>query len=420
MLGVVAAVVSGASAFAAPHAAWRPMARTVLPLMQGPPAADSRVETPGTFNAGSMATDADAMRLRTVCVALLGQYGKIEEIMESGELESNELDFVGFTSLVETLEVQCSEPDARAIFDIIDADGSRTIDASELKAALRSSGAITSMYDDSLRTFGVLLAATLAFDVGVYLTSGGTAAFDFLTAYCVEDSLSVDNLFVFLLIFRYFKVPPQLVDTCLNYGIAGSIVLRGLFIFAGLAAVSAFTPLLLGFSGFLLFSSYQLLAGDDDDDDEDDLPQIVVDLLDRLPLTKTFEGEQLLVRGDGGVRLTQLTATLVSIALSDVLFAVDSIPAVFGVTTDPFIALSSNGFALLGLRSLYVLIAKGIDQFEYLRPSIALVLGFIGFKLIGSFFGAEVSTAASLGIVVTVLSGGIGASLLLPSGESDK
>jgi len=389
------------------------MARTVLPLMQGPPAADSRVETPGTFNAGSMATDADAMRLRTVCVALLGQYGKIEEIMESGELESNELDFVGFTSLVETLEVQCSEPDARAIFDIIDADGSRTIDASELKAALRSSGAITSMYDDSLRTFGVLLAATLAFDVGVYLTSGGTAAFDFLTAYCVEDSLSVDNLFVFLLIFRYFKVPPQLVDTCLNYGIAGSIVLRGLFIFAGLAAVSAFTPLLLGFSGFLLFSSYQLLAGDDDDDDEDDLPQIVVDLLDRLPLTKTFEGEQLLVRGDGGVRLTQLTATLVSIALSDVLFAVDSIPAVLAVSSDPFIVYTSNIAAVVGLRSLYQLLSVAVADLVYLEKAVAIVLGFVGLKLAAEVAGLDISSALSLGVIVSTLGGGVLLSLLV-------
>merc|ERR1719329_1487557 len=138
---------------------------------------------------------------------------------------------------------------------MVDVDGSGSVDARELKTALRESGALKTMYQDSLKTFTYLIAATLAFDVGVYFLKGDKAAFDFLTAYVVEDSLSVDNLFVFLLIFRYFKVPPQLVDQCLNYGITGSIVLRGLFIFAGLAAVDAFRPLLLGFSAFLLFSS---------------------------------------------------------------------------------------------------------------------------------------------------------------------
>ena len=351
--------------------------------------------------------DNDDIRLRTVCVALLGQYGKIDAILEDGELET-ELDFDGFASLVDTLEVQCSAPDARAIFDLVDTDGSRTIDASELKAALRSSGAITSMYDDSLRTFGLLLAATLGFDALIFLTSGGRDAFDFLTAYCVEDSLSVDNLFVFLLIFRYFKVPPQLVDICLNYGIAGSIVLRGVFIFAGLAAVSAFAPLLLGFSGFLLFSSYQLLTGGGGDDDDDGLPQLVVDLLDRLPLTKTFEGKELVVvRRDGGIQLTQLTATLVSIALCDVLFAVDSIPAVLAVSNDPFIVYSSNIAAVIGLRSLYQLLSVAVADLVYLEKAVALVLGFVGLKLGAEVAGLEVSSALSLGVIVSTLGGGI-------------
>ena len=122
-------------------------------------------------------------------------------------------------------------------------------------------------------------------------------------------------------------MPPQTVDACLNYGITGSIVLRGVFIFAGLAAVSAFNPLLLGFSAFLLFSSYQLLTGDDDDDDLE-LPQLVVDLLERLPMTNTFEGDQLYVtKDDGGVEFTQLTATLVSIALCDCRPSHSSVPA---------------------------------------------------------------------------------------------
>merc|ERR1712106_1055802 len=143
---------------------------------------------------------------------------------------------------------------------MIDADGGGTIDGNELKSALRNSGAIAGMYKESLTTFGYLVAATFAFDLGIYAFKGSEAAFDFLTAYFVEDSLSVDNLFVFLLLFRYFKVPPQLVDICLNHGITGSILLRGVFIFAGLAAASVFAPVLLGFSVFLIASSYSTSA----------------------------------------------------------------------------------------------------------------------------------------------------------------
>ena len=276
-------------------------------------------------------------------------------MLKGGDL-SNEVDFAGFTRLVDQLEVQATEPDKQAIFSMIDTEGSGTIDVGGLKRALRSSGAIQRMYDDSIKTFGLLLAATLAFDAGLWLLHGGAAAFDFLAAYVVEDSLSVDNLFVFLLIFRYYKVraarsppppsrpparplarptpppsitpscavlqvPPQLVDTCLNYGISGSILLRGVFIFAGLAATSAFAPLLLGFSLFLLVSSYQLLAGGGEEEEgEEALPELVTNLLAALPMTGSFEGERLAVpRADGkGWELTQLTATLVSIALCDV------------------------------------------------------------------------------------------------------
>ena len=141
----------------------------------------------------------------TVSVALLGQQSKIEDMLKGGDL-SNEVDFAGFTRLVDQLEVQATEPDKQAIFSMIDTEGSGTIDVGGLKRALRSSGAIQRMYDDSIKTFGLLLAATLAFDAGVWLLHGGAAAFDFLAAYVVEDSLSVDNLFVFLLIFRYYKV----------------------------------------------------------------------------------------------------------------------------------------------------------------------------------------------------------------------
>jgi len=303
------------------------------------------------------------------------------------------------------------------IFSMIDEDGSGAIDAAELKDAVRSSGAIQSMYDESVRTFGALVAATLAFDAFVFFYKGDTAAFDFLTAYVVEDSLSVDNLFVFLLIFRYFKVPPQLVDKCLNYGIAGSIVLRGIFIFAGLAAISAFQPLLFGFSAFLLFSSFQLLSDGEDDDEDDAPPQIVLDLLDRLPLSKTFEGEQLFVTGPGGaIQATQLTVTLACIALCDVLFAVDSIPAVLAVCDDPFVVFTSNIAAVVGLRSLYQLLSVAVSDLVYLEKAVAVVLGFVGVKLGLEVVGVELPSSLALGVIFSTL----GAGVLLSLGADDE
>mmetsp|Transcript_18948 Transcript_18948/g.48480 ORF Transcript_18948/g.48480 Transcript_18948/m.48480 type:complete len:417 (-) Transcript_18948:608-1858(-) len=350
----------------------------------------------------------DGDRVCTVCVALLGQTSKIDAMIDGGDL-SSEVDFAGFSQLVDTLEVQCGEADKRAIFAMVDTNETSTIAPADLKEALRASGAITQMYDDSLKTFGLLIAATLAFDAGVFFFKGGTAAFDFLTAYAVEDSLSVDNLFVFLLIFRYFKVPPQLVDTCLNYGITGSIVLRGFFIFAGLAAVQAFNPLLLFFSAFLIFSSYQLLTGEDAEEEEAELPQFVVDLLQKLPLSNTFEGEQFVVEkaGGGGPQLTQLAATLVCIAACDVIFAVDSIPAVLAVSDDPFVIYTSNIAAVVGLRSLYQLLSVAVSDLVYLETAVAIVLGFVGVKLGAEVAGFEVGSALSLGVIITTLTGGV-------------
>ena len=217
------------------------------------------------------------------------------------------------------------------------------------------------------------------------------------------------------------QVPPQLVDTCLNYGITGSILLRGVFIFAGLAATSAFAPLLLGFSIFLLFSSYQLLAGGGEEEEEDALPELVTNLLSALPITGTFEGERLAVpRADGnGWKLTQLTATLVSIALCDVIFAVDSIPAVLAVSNDPFVVYTSNIAAVVGLRSLYQLLSVAVSDLVYLEKAVAIVLGFVGLKLGAEVAGFEVSSAISLGVIVTTLGGGVVLSLL-PSAADEE
>lgn len=349
----------------------------------------------------------DSDIVRTVCIALLGQVAKLEEVVEEGDVDS-ELDFDGFSGLVDQLGIACTEQDKKIIFAMCDEDCGGTVSASEIKSAVRSSGAITKMYDDSLKTFGLLVAGTLVFDGGILLTKGATDAFDFLTAYAVEDSLSVDNLFVFLLLFRYFKVPPQLVDICLNYGITGSILLRGVFIYAGLAAANAFAPLNLFFSGFLIVSSYQLLLGEGDDDEDDEPPEIILNLLDKLPLTGTFNGENFFATGkDGNLQATQLTATFLALALSDVLFAVDSIPAVLAINTDPFIVYTSNIAAVIGLRSLYQLLSVAVADLVYLEKAVAVVLGFVGLKLALSVAGVEVSSAFSLGVILVSLTSGV-------------
>merc|ERR1711924_8661 len=210
-------------------------------------------------------------------------------------------------------------------------------------------------------------------------------AFDFLTAYFVEDSLSVDNLFVFLL--------------------------------AGLAAVGLFSPVLLGFAGFLLFSSYTMLTGDEEDEEDGEPPELVTGVLEKLPMTGTFEGEKFFVDTPEGLRATQLTGTLVCIALCDVLFAVDSIPAVLGVTSDPFVVYTSNIAAVVGLRSLYQLLSIAVSDLVYLEKAVALVLGFVGVKLAAEVFGIEVSSALSLGVIVATLGGGVGLSLLASAEE---
>ena len=176
--------------------------------------------------------------------------------------------------------------------------------------------------------------------------------------------------------------------------------------------------MLLGFSVFLIASSYSMLAGGEEEDEEDDAPpEIVTDLLDKLPMTGTFEGEKFFLNTPDGLRATQLTGTLVCIALCDVLFAVDSIPAVFGVTSDPFVVYTSNIAAVVGLRSLYQLLSIAVSDLVYLEKAVAIVLGFVGVKLGAEVLGVEVSSALSLGVIVATLGGGVGLSLIAAEEE---
>lgn len=269
-------------------------------------------------------------------------------------------------------------------------------------------------FQAALTQTGALIGAALVFCAGVFAVRGAEDASAWFAAYILEESLSVDNLFVFSLIFDYFKTPANAQPRVLRWGLIAACVLRALFILGGLAVVENFKGALVVFAAILLYSAYGILA---EGDEEEDLSENQVIQLTRkyLPSTDKYDGENFFTTIDGESLATPLLLALVCVEISDVLFAVDSIPAVFGVTTDPFIAFTSNAFAILGLRALYTIIAQAVDDFQYLRPAIAVVLGFIGVKLIGSYFEYEVDTITSLLVVAGTLGAGVGASVLLPN-----
>lgn len=234
----------------------------------------------------------------------------------------------------------------------------------------------------------VWVGVAMLFCVGLWWYLQGTQgvavaneqAMLFLTAYVMEKSLAVDNVFVWILIFGYFSVPLELQRRVLLYGIVGAIVLRTVMIFAGSWLISEFHWVLYIFGAFLLFTGIKMLFTEE----ESDLSQNrwVVWLSRRIPLTEQLEGERFLVRKQGVLMGTPLLLALVLVELSDVVFAVDSIPAVFAITTDPFIVLTSNLFAILGLRAMYFLMADMNDKFAMLKYGLALVLSFVGVKML--------------------------------------
>lgn len=261
----------------------------------------------------------------------------------------------------------------------------------------------------------VVLAATF-FGISIALRDGVGKASEYFAGYLLEQSLSVDNLFVFVLVFKYFKVPREYQNRVLSYGIAGAVIFRAVMIILGAATIQKFEVVNLLLALVLLFSSYKLFA---DEDGESDLSDnfIVKTCQKFIPVTDYYDGDRFFTNQDGLWKATPLLLTVAVIELSDIAFAVDSIPAVFGVTRDPLIILSSNIFAISGLRSLYVLISESMSELEYLQPAIGIVLGFVGTKMIFDFFGYHIPTEASLAIVTTCLSGGVILSLRKASTE---
>jgi tellurite resistance protein TerC len=236
---------------------------------------------------------------------------------------------------------------------------------------------------------------------------------EFLAGYVIEEALSVDNLFVFLVIFSYFQVPAQLQHRVLFWGVVGALVMRALFILLGATLIQNFHAVTYIFGGFLVVTGIKLLLQRGDQVHPDRNP--LLKLLRRwLPTTEGYRGTHFTVVEKGRRLATPLLLVLVMIEATDVIFAVDSIPAVFAVSGDPFIVYTSNIFAILGLRSLYFALAGMMERFHYLKVGLALVLAFVGAKMLlaGVF---KIPIGWSLGVVVLLLAGSVAASLLHPA-----
>src|SRR5664279_3801114 len=254
----------------------------------------------------------------------------------------------------------------------------------------------------------------LLFDLFIYLDKdfGKIKALEFLTGYVIEYSLSVDNIFVFILIFSFFAVKKQYQHKILFWGILGALIMRGIFIFAGVALINRFEWIVVIFGGFLLFSGIKMLFQKENVVDPDRNP--VIKFFRRiLPVTKSLHGDRLLIKENSKLFATPLFLVLVIIESSDLIFAVDSIPAILAISKSTFIVYTSNIFAILGLRSLYFAIAGVMGYFRYLKVGLSFVLIFVGLKMLSSFFHFDISILLSLGIVVSILTVSILASVFI-------
>ncbi len=246
------------------------------------------------------------------------------------------------------------------------------------------------------------IALAMAFNAFIYVEYGSERALEFLTAYLLEKALSVDNLFVFLILFASFKVPAHLQHRVLFWGILGAMVMRGIFIVAGAALLQNFHWVIYVFGAFLVFTGIKLLLHKGDEDTSTEPTRIMRWLKRVIPTTSDYRGSHFTVIENGKRMATPLLLVLLAVEASDVVFAVDSVPAVFGVTEDPFIVYTSNIFAILGLRALYFVLASALERFHYLPLGLALVLTFIGAKMLASGV-YHVPVTASLGVVAGVL-----------------
>lgn len=245
------------------------------------------------------------------------------------------------------------------------------------------------------------IALALVFGGGVWHFMGHQQGIEFITGYVIEKSLSIDNIFVILLLFGAFKVPDKYKHKVLFYGILGALVFRAIFIFAGVALIQKFTWIVYLFGAFLIFTGLKMALTTDKEVDFE--KNIVLRTARKiLPVTKDYEGGKFFSKINGKTAITPLFLVLILVETTDLIFAVDSIPAILAITHDPFIVYTSNVFAILGLRSLFFALAGMVDKFYYLTPALATILCFVGVKMsISGFY--HVPVAISLSFIIGVL-----------------
>lgn len=278
----------------------------------------------------------------------------------------------------------------------------------------KESGAWAAVWVGMAVVFGVLLLAfgnRLFGDVLVDPHTNTELAALYFSAYLVEKALSVDNMFVFLVTFTYFKVNLEHQRRVLFFGILGAIVFRGIFIAAGVAIINRFEWVLYFFGALLIFTAYRIAKGTEDVDPSDN--PILKLAARRLPLSHRYDGQKFLTIENGKRLMTPLVLVLIVVETTDIVFAVDSIPAALAITTEPFLVLTSNVFAILGLRALYLLLAGSMDRFHLLKYGLAVILAFVGLKmLLAEIWHPEIWV--SLAVIVAVLGATVIASLAFP------
>lgn len=268
---------------------------------------------------------------------------------------------------------------------------------------------------EALYWTGIWIVLALIFGIGVYYYMGSQTALDYYTGYLIEKSLSVDNIFVFLLVFTYFKVPDEFQHKVLFWGIFGALVMRLIFIFTGVALIERFHWIIYVFGGFLVFTGIKLAMEKDKEVHPERNP--ILKLVRRFfPTTKSYHGSKFFIRKMGRLIATPLFIVLVVIETTDLVFALDSIPAILAITRDEFIIYSSNAFAILGLRALYFAVSGIMRLFHYLHYGLSLILVFVGIKMLLSDF-YHIPTPYALAVIGSALVLSIIASILYPKEE---
>jgi tellurite resistance protein TerC len=270
---------------------------------------------------------------------------------------------------------------------------------------------------ESAAWLSVWIGLAILFGIGLLVIDGTTTGAEYFAGYLIEYSLSVDNMFVFVLIFSYFRVPFAYQHQVLFWGIVGALVFRGVFIALGTALIRNFEWIIYIFGAFLIYTAVRIARGSEEIHPEDN--PVLRFAAKRFPSTTKYDGQKLFTVENGKRVATPLFVTLLFVEVTDITFAVDSIPAIFAVTTDPFIVLTSNVFAILGLRALYFLLAGSMDKFHLLKYGLAIVLAFVGTKMLLEAVHIDVPIWLSLTVIIVVLTVTVIASLKTEPSEED-